>query len=133
MSLADIPRDQYHETLKALRERCHRAILSIGEQPPVASLGFPKEWAVGAMVRDAREAYGYTPPKRRFRPTPQDLDGMLPVLGAIAGHKRNAVHGERDYMIIFARAYDILWHVIRDKLRTSAGERPLQRWRDRAV
>ena len=133
MSLADIPREQYHETLRALRTRCYRAILSIGAQPPVASLGFPKAWAVGEMVREARDAYGYTRERRRFKPTPKDLDDMIPVLGAIAQHKHEDIHGERDYMIIFSRAYDLPWHVIRDKLRTTAGERSLQRWQDRAV
>ena len=123
----------HEETLKGMRSRCFRAILSIGAQPPVGGKGFPTDWPIGQIVRDARDAYGYAPERRRFRPTPKDLSDMMPVLAAIADHKHNAKHGERDYQIILARAHDTPMHRIRDILGTTAGERSLQRWLDRAV
>lgn len=133
MSLSEIPRDQYEETLKAMRQRCYRAILSIGVQPNVANLSFPKEWAVGHIVRNASEAAGYTPERLRFKPTPKDISDMMPVLGAIASYKRTEIHGERDYQIIFARAHNRQWREIKDILGTTAKIRSLERWQDRAV
>lgn len=133
MGLHQIPKEQYAETLKDMRERCFRAVLTMGTLPPAAGKGFPSQWAVGEIVRDSREAYGYTPPRRRFQPTPQDMTDMMPVGRAIGDHRVNARHGQRDYVILFARAYEVQWHMIRDKLGTSAGERSLQRWLDRAV
>lgn len=133
MGLSSIPRDQYEETLKGMRERCFRAILSIGAQPPVGGKAFPTSWAIGEIIRDARDAYGYTPERRRFKPTPKDLMDMLPVLGGIADHKSHARYGERDYKIILARAYDTPWHIVSDRLETTASESSLRRWLDRAV
>lgn len=133
MGLHQIPVETYEETLKDLRQRCFRAVLTMGTLPKAAGKGFPTTWAVGDIVREAQDAYGYTAPKRRFQPTPKDMTDMMPVGRAIGDHRVNAKHGERDFVILFARAYDVPWHVIRDKLRTDAGERSLQRWLDRAV
>lgn len=132
MTLSQIPREQYEETLKGMRERCYTAIKTMGAQPPVTALGFPKDWAIGAIVRETREAYGYTAPQNRFRPNPKQVSDMLPVMGAIALYKHEALHGERDYQIIFARAYEVQWLDIREILKTSADVRSLQRWQDRA-
>ncbi len=139
MTLSQIPSEQYEETLKAMRERCYRAIKSMDTQSGVTGKGFPRSWAVGDLVRKPSEAYGYDFAKLpKFKPSPKDLTDMMPVMSAIAQHKAGAINGERDFRIIVCRAYDIPWRMIADKLYSSGlarmvEPRTMRRWQNRAV
>ncbi len=139
MTLSQIPIETYEETLKAMRQRCYRAIKSMDAQQGVTGKGFPRSWAVGDLVRKPSEAYGYDFAKvPKFKPSPKDLTDMMPVMAAIAQHKAGDLHGERDFRIIVCRAYDIPWRMIGDKLYAHglariAEPRTMRRWQDRAV
>lgn len=125
--------DDAEESLKDMRERCFRAIRAMDAQRRPGPNGYPSAWIVGDIMRRVEEAYGYTPEKFRD-PTPKDLDDMLPVMGAIARYiSARGVRGARDYKILVARAYNIPWHRIADRLREDVGERTLARWLDSAV
>lgn len=131
MPLSDIPGDEYQETMSELRKRVFRAFLTAGALPGERRLGFPSDWALGSIVREAAEAYGYTVERRKFQPTPKDVSDFLPVMGAIAYYRTHAKNGQRNYEIIKARAFDVPWWRLSDQFRVS--ERTLERWQDRAV
>ncbi len=132
MTLSQIPSEQYEETLKAMRERCYRAIKTMNTLQAPMGKGFPRSWAVGEVVRSRHEDYGGI--KRRFVPSPRDLEDMPKVMDAIAWYKAHAKHGERDYRILVSRAFDRPWYIIAEKyFDGSVSERSLRRWLDRAV
>ena len=131
MPLSDIPGHEYEATMGELRKRVFRAFLTAGALPGERRIGFPSDWALGAIVREAEEAYGYTTLRRKFQPTPKDVSDFLPVMGAIAYYRTNSPHGQRNYKILMARAFEVPWWRLADQFRVS--ERTLERWQDRAV
>lgn len=131
MPLSDIPGSEYEQTMGELRERVFRAFLTAGALPGERRLSYPKDWSLGEVVRDANDAYGYTPSKRKFNPSPKDVSDFLPVMGAIAYYRKNNDHGERNYKILLARAFDVPFWRLADQF--SVSERTLWRWQERAV
>lgn len=131
MGLSDIPGSEYEQTMGAMRRRIFRAFLTAGALPGERNMGFPSDWALGPIVREAYEAYGYTNQKRKFQPTPEDVSDFLPVMGAIANYRTHGHNGQRNYLILKARAFDVPWWRLSDQFGVS--ERTLERWQDRAV
>lgn len=133
MTLSEIPVSQYEETIKAMRERCHRAVLTLCSMPSTERLGFASQWAVGDIVRKASDAYGYEIARRRFRATPKDVGDYLTVMSAMALYRQHALKGDRDFRIIWARAFETPWWRIKEELELPGAERTFSRWQDRAV
>lgn len=129
----DTPALDAGETMKAMRERVHRAILTTGAQRGPFPAGFPSQWALGEVIQASRDAYGYTDPKRRFQPTPRDVSDMLPVMAAVARYRHAEGTGRRDFKIILGRAYDQAWWVIAERLGLRVSDRSVRRYHDEAV
>lgn len=81
------------------------------------------------VIRLARDAYGYTPPRvRRFRPTPRDVEVMLPVWAWLAWLKQADAD---DYRLVLAVALETPWHVIAG--RNAVSERTVRRRHDQII
>lgn len=83
------------------------------------------------VVRDIRDAYGYTEARRpRFKPTPRDVSNVLEVLGWITWleHQND---GKRDAQVIVSRAYGFPWWQI--GARFGRDPSTVRRWHDGAV
>lgn len=131
MPLSDISPEEYDDVLREMRSRVKRAFLTGAALSGERRLGFPTKWALGDVVRDFNDAYGYTVQKRKFIPTPKDVSDFLPVMGAIAHYRTHDVHGKRDFKILFAKAFDMPTWRLADQF--GASERTIQRWQDVAV
>jgi hypothetical protein len=59
------------------------------------------------------------------------VSDFLPVMGAVARYRRADVHGERNYKLLAARAFDVPFWRLADQFGTS--EKTLERWVNRAV
>ena len=119
--------------LARLAERLRRAILTLAVQPEremVWLAGGGSTWP--EIVREWRNGdVPNSPRARRFRPTPADIDDMLPMLGLLAWLKHQPGSGARDYRIIVARAFGVTWWKIAQKYGRS--ERQVNRWYDGAI
>ena len=125
--------DEYEEDMKAMRVRCHRAVLTLCAIPQNDRLGFAKQWAIGEVVRSKEESYGYEVARRKFQPTPKDVTDMMRVMSAMAMHRKNSAYGDRDFKIIWARAFDVPWWKIGEELGIRKSDRTISRMHDDAV
>lgn len=108
--------DRAIRTLRALPDR---------ERPRDLKNGWPD------VVRDARDAYGYTEASApRFTPTPHDVEIYLDVLGWLTWLEQQN-DGKRDAKVIVARACGFPWWAI--GARFGRDPRTIQRWYDGAV
>lgn len=113
-------------TVAEVRDLLRRAVLTLAAVPDPDGrflAGRTTWWP--EVVRDVREAYGYSPPRvRRFAPTPHDVQVYLDVLSWLAWYARER-DGERARLVI-AWAMDVpMWRMAVQFRKT---ERTLNRW-----
>lgn len=121
-------RDELAETA----ELCRRAILTITHLPDREQTWLRKQTSTLDVIRTLEEAYGYDDARRPpFRPTARDVDNCLIVMGWLAALKHEPHPGNRDYKIIWARAFNCPWHKLAAKHGRS--DKTMQRWYEHAI
>ena len=71
----------------SVRDALRRAILTLAAMPGRIGPQFPVNCLANRIVREKSDAYGYTPERLRFQPTPRDVTVYLEVLGWITWYE----------------------------------------------
>jgi hypothetical protein len=107
------------------REALRRAILTLAALPDPDQRYLRYVTPNISVVRDAAEAYGWTPARVRFFPTPFDCSVYLEVLGWLSWYDREIPQGGHAVRIVMAWATGCeYWQLSR---RFSCSERTLRR------
>jgi hypothetical protein len=107
------------------REAIRRAILTLAALPDPDQRYLRYVTPNISVVRDAAEAYGWTPARLRFFPTPFDCSVYLQVLGWLSWYERSITQGTHAVRIVMAWATGCeYWRLSK---RFSCSERTLRR------
>ncbi len=114
------------DVVAATKEALRRAVLTLVAVPDPDRRYLTVVTPTMHVVRDAAEAYGWTPEIVSFRPTPRDVQIYLEVLGWLAWYGRT--HDETVVQLFLAWSTGAEWW--RLTRRFAASERTLRRWLD---
>lgn len=114
------------DEIAALKELMRRSVLTLLALPDPDRRYLRLAGADWLLVRDAAEAYGWTPEIIAFRPTPHDVQIYLDVLSWLSWYRRT--HDAGTVRLFIAWATGASWR--RLSFQFSSSERTLRRWMD---